>query len=75
MAHPVGIDPARSFAYSDSVTDLPLLGAVGHPVAVNPDKELRRVAEEHGWPDPRLPSARADADPVGFGRPRSEGET
>ena len=50
VAHRVGIDLTRSFAYSDSVTDLPLLGAVGHPVAVNPDKELRRVAEEQGWP-------------------------
>ena len=50
VAHRMGIDLTRSFAYSDSVTDLPLLGAVGHPVAVNPDKELRRVAEEQGWP-------------------------
>jgi HAD superfamily hydrolase (TIGR01490 family) len=37
-------------AYSDSVTDLPLLEAVGHPTAVNPDRALRRVAEERGWP-------------------------
>jgi HAD superfamily hydrolase (TIGR01490 family) len=37
-------------AYSDSVTDLPLLEAVGHPHAVNPDKELRRVARDRGWP-------------------------
>ncbi len=50
VANRVGIDLMRSFAYSDSVTDLPLLGAVGHPVAVNPDKELRKVAEEQGWP-------------------------
>lgn len=50
VAHRVGIDLTRSYAYSDSATDLPLLGAVGHPVAVNPDKELRRVAEEQGWP-------------------------
>jgi phosphoserine phosphatase len=50
VAHRVGIDLTRSFAYSDSATDLPLLGTVGHPVAVNPDKELRRVAEEQGWP-------------------------
>lgn len=39
-----------SFAYSDSVTDLPLLQAVGHPVAVNPDAALRRFATEYGWP-------------------------
>jgi HAD superfamily hydrolase (TIGR01490 family) len=37
-------------AYSDSITDLPLLEAVGHPTAVNPDRALRRAAEEHGWP-------------------------
>ena len=44
-----GIDLAGSYAYSDSATDLPLLRAVGHPVAVNPDRELRRVAEKEGW--------------------------
>ncbi|MBW0114944.1 HAD family hydrolase [Pseudonocardia abyssalis] len=37
-------------AYSDSITDLPLLEAVGHPTAVNPDKALRREALERGWP-------------------------
>ena len=37
-------------AYSDSITDLPLLEAVGHPTAVNPDRALRRLAEERGWP-------------------------
>ncbi len=37
-------------AYSDSHTDLPFLEAVGHPVAVNPDRELRRIAAERGWP-------------------------
>ena len=37
-------------AYSDSITDLPLLEAVGHPTAVNPDRALRRVAQERGWP-------------------------
>jgi HAD superfamily hydrolase (TIGR01490 family) len=44
-----GIDLAASYAYSDSVTDVPMLEAVGHPVAVNPDKELRAHAEEQGW--------------------------
>ena len=44
-----GIDLEESFAYSDSITDLPMLEAVGHPVAVNPDRELRRVAVERGW--------------------------
>jgi phosphoserine phosphatase len=43
------IDLAESFAYSDSITDLPMLEAVGHPIAVNPDRDLRRVAAERGW--------------------------
>lgn len=43
-------DLAGSFAYSDSSTDLPMLEAVGHPYAVNPDKALRKVATERGWP-------------------------
>lgn len=43
------IDLAASTAYSDSHTDLPFLEAVGRPVAVNPDRELRRVARERGW--------------------------
>jgi HAD superfamily hydrolase (TIGR01490 family) len=37
-------------AYSDSYTDLPFLEAVGHPVAVNPDRALRRIAGARGWP-------------------------
>lgn len=44
-----GWDLTQSYAYSDSVTDLPMLGAVGHPTAVNPDRALRRAAEERGW--------------------------
>jgi HAD superfamily hydrolase (TIGR01490 family) len=43
------IELAGSFAYSDSITDLPMLEAVGNPVAVNPDRELRRMAEQRGW--------------------------
>jgi HAD superfamily hydrolase (TIGR01490 family) len=43
-------DLASSYAYSDSVSDVPLLEAVGHPTAVNPDRALRRVAVERGWP-------------------------
>jgi HAD superfamily hydrolase (TIGR01490 family) len=50
MAAVEGYDLARSFAYSDSVTDLPMLEAVGHPSAVNPDKALRKVALDRGWP-------------------------
>jgi HAD superfamily hydrolase (TIGR01490 family) len=41
---------AECYAYSDSITDLPMLEAVGHPSAVNPDRALRRVAAERGWP-------------------------
>jgi HAD superfamily hydrolase (TIGR01490 family) len=45
-----GYDLADCYAYSDSITDLPMLCAVGHPTAVNPDRGLRRAAVEHGWP-------------------------
>ncbi len=44
-----GIDLGESYAYSDSITDVPLLDAVGHPVAVNPDRDLARYARKHGW--------------------------
>jgi HAD superfamily hydrolase (TIGR01490 family) len=44
-----GIDLAASYAYSDSITDLPMLETVGTPVVVNPDRELRAVAKERGW--------------------------
>jgi HAD superfamily hydrolase (TIGR01490 family) len=44
-----GIDLEASFAYSDSATDIPMLAAVGHAVAVNPDRELRRTALANGW--------------------------
>jgi HAD superfamily hydrolase (TIGR01490 family) len=50
LAAAEGIDLAESTAYSDSHTDVPFLEAVGHPVAVNPDKALRREARERGWP-------------------------
>lgn len=45
-----GIDLDRSWAYSDSASDLPMLELVGHPVVVNPDAALARVAVERGWP-------------------------
>jgi HAD superfamily hydrolase (TIGR01490 family) len=45
-----GYDLADCYAYSDSITDLPLLAAVGHPTAVNPDRGLRKAALERGWP-------------------------
>jgi HAD superfamily hydrolase (TIGR01490 family) len=43
-------DLEASTAYSDSHTDLPFLETVGNPVAVNPDRALRRIASERGWP-------------------------
>jgi HAD superfamily hydrolase (TIGR01490 family) len=45
-----GYDLAASYAYSDSITDLSLLEEVGHPTAVNPDRALRKIAVERGWP-------------------------
>jgi HAD superfamily hydrolase (TIGR01490 family) len=44
-----GIDLAASYAYSDSLSDLPMLRAVGNPVAVNPDPPLASLAKEEGW--------------------------
>lgn len=44
------IDLSESWSYSDSVTDAWMLWKVGHPVAVNPDKELRRIADVLDWP-------------------------
>lgn len=50
LARRRGYDLSRSYAYSDSVTDVHMLEVVGHPSAVNPDKELRRIARERDWP-------------------------
>ena len=58
LAEEHGYDMEDCHAYTDSITDLPLLEAVGHPVVVNPDRELRRVARDRGWP------VRAFAHPV-----------
>ena len=45
-----GYDLAGCYAYSDSVTDVHMLEVVGHPHAVNPDRELRKIAASRGWP-------------------------
>jgi HAD superfamily hydrolase (TIGR01490 family) len=45
-----GFDLGECYAYSDSASDLPMLQAVGHPVAVNPDGKLERFALDYGWP-------------------------
>ena len=50
LAEQRGYDLSACYAYSDSVTDVPMLEAVGHPFAVNPDRALRRVAAERDWP-------------------------
>ena len=50
VAEQEGYDLAGSYAYSDSVTDVPMLEAVGHPHAVNPDRGLRREAVARDWP-------------------------
>jgi HAD superfamily hydrolase (TIGR01490 family) len=50
LAEERGFDLASSTAYSDSHSDVPFLEAVGRPVTVNPDRELRRLAERRGWP-------------------------
>jgi HAD superfamily hydrolase (TIGR01490 family) len=49
LAAAQGIELGESWAYSDSESDLPMLRAVGRPVAVNPDAQLARVAREEGW--------------------------
>lgn len=49
LAEKDGIDLTASYAYSDSATDTPMLELVGHPVVVNPDAELERIATERGW--------------------------
>ena len=44
-----GVDLARSYFYTDSITDLPVLDRVGHPRVVHPDPRLRRLAQRRGW--------------------------
>jgi HAD superfamily hydrolase (TIGR01490 family) len=50
LAQSEGYDLSRCYAYSDSATDVPMLEAVGHPYAVNPDRTLRREALARDWP-------------------------
>ena len=65
---------AACTAYSDSHTDLPFFEAVGNPVAVNPDRELRRICAERGWPTLEFsqrayPHARQRVPPAVYGLP------
>jgi HAD superfamily hydrolase (TIGR01490 family) len=50
LAQARDIDLSESYAYSDSVTDIPMLETVGHAYAVNPDRQLAKVAHESAWP-------------------------
>ena len=50
LASEEGYDLELCYAYSDSISDLPMMEIVGHPVAVNPDSELEALARERGWP-------------------------
>ncbi len=50
LAEREGLDLDQCAAYSDSINDLPLLDIVAYPHAVNPDRQLRRIARERGWP-------------------------
>jgi len=50
LAEQEGYDLASCYAYSDSITDLPMLELVGHPYVVNPDRQLRREAHARDWP-------------------------
>ena len=71
LARHRGYDLSACYAYSDSATDLPMLTAVGHPTAVNPDRALRKESATRGWPmltfsDPvslraRIPTASSSA--------------
>ena len=82
LAEEQGLDLAASTAYSDSHTDLPFLEAVGNPVVVNPDRELRRIAVERAWPMLEFdelaypvrtpPPSRADRAPVRRRRGRGD---
>jgi fatty acyl-CoA reductase len=49
LAKELGADLPKSYAYADSLSDLPMLETVGHPVAVNPDPRLRRIARDRRW--------------------------
>ncbi len=74
LAESEGYDLERSFAYSDSATDVPMLEAVGHPYAVNPDRALRKEAAARDWPvltfnrpvrlNQRIPSLPMPSGPV-----------
>ncbi|WP_462189301.1 MULTISPECIES: HAD family hydrolase [unclassified Frankia] len=61
LAEREGLDLSRCWAYSDSINDLPMLSLVGHPVAINPDPDLKTVAREREWPIKDFRTARKAA--------------
>ena len=85
LAREKGYDLSRSYAYSDSITDVHMLEIVGHPHAVNPDRELRKTAASRGWPvlwfnrpvaltrRMRLPSSRPTLAAIALGTAASVG--
>ncbi len=62
-----GIDLGRSYFYTDSITDLPVLERVGNPRVVNPDPRLRRTAQRRGWPVTRLRLGQDTAEALAVG--------
>ncbi len=85
LAREKGYDLSRSYAYSDSITDVHMLEIVGHPYAVNPDRDLRKTAASRGWPvlwfnrpvaltrRMRLPSSRPTLAAIALGTAASVG--
>ncbi|MGH8890747.1 MAG: HAD family hydrolase [Acidothermaceae bacterium] len=71
LAEREGYELKDSFAYSDSSTDLPLLEAVGHPCAVNPDRALRKEAVAREWPILDFSNPVSMRARMGFGGPRT----
>ncbi len=61
LAEREGLDLSRCWAYSDSMNDLPMLSLVGHPVAINPDPDLKAIARERNWPVKDFRTARKAA--------------
>jgi HAD superfamily hydrolase (TIGR01490 family) len=68
LAEANGVDLGHSYAYGDAIGDLPMLGLVGHPVAVNPDRRLRVAARRRGWHE--LHFRRRRSNPAGLHRLR-----
>ena len=69
LAKEIGADLSASYAYGDSLSDLPMLESVGHPVAVNPDPRLRRVARDRRWAMERW---RPSSGPARFSFPEKQ---